>query len=575
MITNNMYGPQENYRFNNSSRATAPRNGFSRKNIPEFPTDKRNAILFARVSTARQEKEGLSLDEIQLPKMREYAARKGLNIVKEYKVGETGGQYKERKKFKEMIDFLRDHDEITDLIAFRVDRISRNFRDAVLVDKLIRLHNKHIHCVDENLELHKDSRASELTGWNVKIFVGQEYINRIREDGTNTKYSKLEHGELPWSAPFGYEHTVIQQRPKIKTVLPVEPKATIVKQAFKLYASGTYSIKTLTKYINKRYGLKIAQSNVQVWLRNRFYIGYIYDRKKDNYYPHNYEQLVDVDLFNEVQDMLDGQRTDRRRLDGSTDAAYRGLILCADCGCTYTPDFKTKRYKSGKVSHFKYYHCSNGKHQHDKITCIKEEDIDEAIRSLLKSLKLPEDKLEELRKELAEAHKQKVNLYNSERKDLVRRRKQLQERQKNAYDALMDRSITLEVYNENNRRYKDELMEIERKEKRLDGADSNYYDTVGTLLDIFERADQIFEAASAEDKKKLAGFLVSNLRVSNKIIELTPREPFRTLVSDVNHPLWLGMRDSNPRMVGPEPTALPLGESPTVVYILARRDGFV
>ena len=24
---------------------------------------------------------------------------------------------------------------------------------------------------------------------------------------------------------------------------------------------------------------------------------------------------------------------------------------------------------------------------------------------------------------------------------------------------------------------------------------------------------------------------------------------------------WLGMRDSNPRMVGPEPTALPLGES--------------
>ena len=31
---------------------------------------------------------------------------------------------------------------------------------------------------------------------------------------------------------------------------------------------------------------------------------------------------------------------------------------------------------------------------------------------------------------------------------------------------------------------------------------------------------------------------------------------------------WLGMRDSNPRMVGPEPTALPLGESPTVVYII-------
>ncbi len=33
---------------------------------------------------------------------------------------------------------------------------------------------------------------------------------------------------------------------------------------------------------------------------------------------------------------------------------------------------------------------------------------------------------------------------------------------------------------------------------------------------------------------------------------------------------WLGMRDSNPRMVGPEPTALPLGESPTVLFILVQ-----
>lgn len=26
--------------------------------------------------------------------------------------------------------------------------------------------------------------------------------------------------------------------------------------------------------------------------------------------------------------------------------------------------------------------------------------------------------------------------------------------------------------------------------------------------------------------------------------------------------LWLGKRDSNPRMLGPEPSALPLGDSP-------------
>ena len=32
---------------------------------------------------------------------------------------------------------------------------------------------------------------------------------------------------------------------------------------------------------------------------------------------------------------------------------------------------------------------------------------------------------------------------------------------------------------------------------------------------------------------------------------------------------WLGMRDSNPRMAGPEPAALPLGESPTARFIIS------
>lgn len=565
MIVHNMSEPR--YRFNNTSRAMAPSRRFPESFTEETPI-KRNAILFARVSTARQEKEGLSLDEIQLPKMRDYATRQGLNIVKEYKVGETGGQYKERKRFNEMIEYFRDHEEITDLIAFRADRISRNFRDAVLIDELMQKYDKHIHCVDENIELSKDSRAAILTNWNVKMFVAQEYLNRIKEDGVNTKYTKLDRGELPWSAPFGYEHKVIQLKPKIKTVVPLEPNATIVKQAFRLYASGSYSVKTLTRYINRKYGLRIASSNVQCWLRNRFYIGYILDRKTGDYYPHNYEHLIDTDLFDAVQDMLDGHRVVRRRLDGSTDAPYRGLILCADCGCTYTPDFKTKRYKSGKVSHFKYYHCTNAKHKHEKIVCIKEGVIDEAIREVLRQLKLPDEKIEELRQELAELHNQKTDFYNAERKELARRRKKLQERQRNAYDALMDKSITLDLYNENNKRYKAELAEIEQKEKKLDGADSNYYDTVGTLLDVFERADQIFEQAETEDKKRLVGFLLSNLRVSGNLVELTPREPFKTLLLDVKRPLWLGMRDSNPRMVGPEPTALPLGESPSDVSII-------
>ncbi len=48
----------------------------------------------------------------------------------------------------------------------------------------------------------------------------------------------------------------------------------------------------------------------------------------------------------------------------------------------------------------------------------------------------------------------------------------------------------------------------------------------------------------------------------------------QSTVTEPGHDLcctaWLGTRDSNPRMLGPEPSALPLGESPVgLLYLLA------
>ena len=59
--------------FDNMGNSTPVNTG--KTNEPQLT---RKAVLFARVSTARQEKEGLSLDEIQLPRMRDYAIEQNL-----------------------------------------------------------------------------------------------------------------------------------------------------------------------------------------------------------------------------------------------------------------------------------------------------------------------------------------------------------------------------------------------------------------------------------------------------------------------------------------------------------------
>ena len=67
----------------------------------------RKAVILARVSTRRQEQEGLSLEEIQLPEMREYAELHDFDVVHEYVFSESA-DLGIRRKFNEMMDFVNE-----------------------------------------------------------------------------------------------------------------------------------------------------------------------------------------------------------------------------------------------------------------------------------------------------------------------------------------------------------------------------------------------------------------------------------------------------------------------------------
>ena len=137
------------------------------------------AIIFARVSTKRQENEGLSLEEIQLPNARKYAEAKGLNVIKEFKISETGGGYKARTKFQEMIEYARKN-KVTDIISFRVDRVTRNFRDSVLIDDL-RNEGVNLHFISDNLILSQDSKSADIMQWDLKVFFAKSQLESIKE----------------------------------------------------------------------------------------------------------------------------------------------------------------------------------------------------------------------------------------------------------------------------------------------------------------------------------------------------------------------------------------------------------
>ena len=161
------------------------------------------AVILARVSTSRQEKEGLSLREIQIPLLQEYAQNKGFSVIREFTFSESADR-KIRNKFHEMVEFVKQNPKVKTIIAYRVDRITRNYRDAVLIDELIKDHDKEIHFVDDRLMINRDSKGRDIQDWDLKVFLAKQYLNRLKDDAKNSAALKLSRGEWPGQAPFGY-----------------------------------------------------------------------------------------------------------------------------------------------------------------------------------------------------------------------------------------------------------------------------------------------------------------------------------------------------------------------------------
>ncbi len=93
-------------------------------------------VALARVSSREQEREGFSLD-VQEDALRTYAQRHDGTIAKLYRIAETATRRYERKTFKELIAYAKEHAaEIDGLLFYKVDRAARNLYDYIELEKL-------------------------------------------------------------------------------------------------------------------------------------------------------------------------------------------------------------------------------------------------------------------------------------------------------------------------------------------------------------------------------------------------------------------------------------------------------
>ena len=230
---------------------------------------RKQAVIYARVSSKEQEKEGFSIPA-QLKLLKEYASANGFAVAQEYIDVETAKQTG-RAAFGEMVDYLKAHPSIRVMLIEKTDRLYRNLKDWVTVDEL----DVEMHFPKEGVVLSRELRSSEKFMHGIKVLMAKNYIDNLSEEARKGMQEKAEQGIWPTKTPLGYRNVT---GPDGKKIIATDAAiAPLIAKLFDWYACGDISLKEAARkahaagLLYPKSGAKVPVSTVHTILRNRLY----------------------------------------------------------------------------------------------------------------------------------------------------------------------------------------------------------------------------------------------------------------------------------------------------------------
>ena len=431
-------------------------------------------VIWVRVSSVDQSS-GYSPDA-QLRLLREAAQRKSIDVVREFNVSESAKTSEARKQFRELIQFIGEYRPDV-LIAYAIDRITRNPEDLNTIHNLIQKDGLSVFIVDQNKIISKNSDPMEK--FTFLMFGNIAYFDNMRR-AANAKMGMLEKarsGIFPSKAPVGYQNVVTADGQK-RTVTVDPVKAPLVQLAFELYAKGGYSLASLRDELNRR-GLhqKSTSKNpnapmsiygLEVILKNPFYCGAI--------------------------------RWDKQVFKGA--------------------------HKSG---HYVYYKCTHSKDRNCPQDIFREEEIDRMFAENLGKLYVDKAIAEKIREELKRSH---TDQQASDKRELQRLRSE-ETRKTNhinlLYQDRLDGTITKEQYLERQAVIQQDLRNIQVDIEKLGRYNAKYREEGSAIIDLLKGFKKIYLAADVEGKAAILSAVVDRATLRNGDLFISWKKPFDVL----------------------------------------------
>lgn len=510
-----------------------------------------DAVILARVSSTEQEY-GKSLDG-QLMQCREYAERKGLKIIKEYRLVESstrGG----RKEFMNIINFVKAQHKTIAIIVHTVDRLQRRFEDTVLLRPMALDGQIELHFVANGFIVDKDTKSHQKLMWNMNVMGAEMFIDQLKENTKRGLDKKIEDGEWPTQAPLGYLNHIDENRKKWIILDP--ERAPLIKRLFEEYSTGAYNIRQMHKRM-KELGLRhrkrgggnstlVSKNTVYRILEDSFYCGTMVlkkrnkDKSKIRMVKHHYETLITEALFERCKDIRLGRKKKSFQY-GKKPLIFRGLIRCG-CGRAITPYIRKGKYTYLKCTRYRAEtFCTNGP--------VREEVALAAVTEAISKVKIDKEGAEAIRKYLEGKNKTGFADQIKEHERINKALAVNKQKRDNLLDIRLGQLISDEQYKAKLKELEEEktILETQITEKPVNEQD--FMVTLDEVLYFLQNAAELFKSSQLDGKRIIISTLLANLVLQDKKVNFTYRKPFNLFVEGFNCPISYRERDSNPHVL--------------------------
>lgn len=296
-------------------------------------------VIYVRVSTQEQAKEGYSITE-QIERLKKYCEAMGWIIVEIYiDPGFSGGDTN-RPGLKKMLKRVHEGD-IDKVVVYKLDRLSRSQKDTLfLIEDEFLKHDTDFVSMNENFDTSTPFGRAMI---GILAVFAQLEREQIKERMGMGKEARAKEGK--WNGgtePIGYDYSIVDDKLQINTYEQMQ-----LNELRELFLKGTPLRSIETLFLEKGYKHKHGEWDskaIRRVLRSKLYLGYI--KYHGEWYKGTHDATLDEETYRKIKKLLD-DRAEQYQMTGlkpGTPSTFLGgLLYCKHCGAKYAKDRQIMR----------------------------------------------------------------------------------------------------------------------------------------------------------------------------------------------------------------------------------------